>query len=143
MLTSPSLKNCTKCHSPTDLTEFYTSPKARDGLHQWCKECQRAASRAWDRSPKGQRQRRATHVKRAYGVTIEWLDEMLIEQGGVCAICKADEPGGKGGFHVDHDHVTGKVRGLLCHDCNVGLGCFRDSEEMVVEAAAYLRKASA
>jgi ribosomal protein L24E len=81
-------------------------------------------TRAASREPKIVRWRRSaeTHrrqsLRRRYGLTIEQFDEMLAEQGGVCAICGTDTPLGRGTFHVDHDHQTGQVRGLLCHPCN-------------------------
>lgn len=60
---------------------------------------------------------------------------MLEAQGGCCAICKAPK-GNK--LCVDHDHRTGKVRGLLCSNCNAGLGMFKDSEDLLQSAKGYL-----
>lgn len=66
------------------------------------------------------------------------------EQGGECAICDAEIPAVSEDRYlsacVDHDHKTGKVRGLLCWDCNVGLGKFLDNPDLLVSAAEYLRK---
>lgn len=62
---------------------------------------------------------------------------LLEKQGGKCAICDTTEPGGKG-WHKDHDHVTGIVRGALCHHCNLGLGNFKDSPELLAKASRYL-----
>jgi hypothetical protein len=61
---------------------------------------------------------------------------MIEAQGGLCAICAGplDRP------HVDHDHETGKVRGILCFNCNAGLGKFKDSVEIADAATEYLRK---
>jgi predicted nucleic acid-binding Zn ribbon protein len=75
---------------------------------------------------------------RAYGITAEWYAETLITQGNACAICRDTEPGGKGGWHVDHDHATGKVRGLLCHGCNIALGYLKDDITRLRAAIAYL-----
>jgi hypothetical protein len=58
---------------------------------------------------------------RLYGITKEQKDGMLLRQGG-CAACGATDPGAIKGWQVDHDHVTGKVRGVLCHPCNTTLG---------------------
>ena len=63
---------------------------------------------------------------------------MLEEQGGACAICRSTSPGGKGRFHVDHDHVTQEIRGLLCHGCNTTLGQVKDSPAALRAAAEYL-----
>lgn len=68
------------------------------------------------------------------------IARQLEAQGGVCAICGADGPGGRGGWHRDHDHATGKWRDLLCHYCNVGLGHFQDDPELLEKAATYLRR---
>jgi hypothetical protein len=64
---------------------------------------------------------------------------MLKEQGGVCKICGTDKPWSRSGkFTIDHDHATGRVRGLLCHNCNLGLGKFKDSIEFLRKAMEYL-----
>lgn len=64
---------------------------------------------------------------------------MFSEQGGVCAICQTDSPGGQNNtLHVDHSHSTGDVRGLLCVNCNKGLGHFQDSIELLAAASDYL-----
>ena len=76
-----------------------------------------------------------------YGVSREEYDAMLESQGGGCAICQTKVPGGKGAFHVDHDHETGVNRGLLCHFCNIGLGNFADDPNLLEDAAEYLRRA--
>lgn len=80
------------------------------------------------------RQSYAGVVKRKYGITSKDIDRMLIEQLGLCLIC--ENPTKK--FHVDHCHKTGKVRGLLCGGCNIGLGSFRDDVPRLKRAAAYL-----
>lgn len=76
----------------------------------------------------------------SYGVTEAQWRAMLRNQGGMCAICGASEPGGKGQWHVDHDHRTGNVRALLCHMCNVGLGAFRDNTDLLRAAMGYLTR---
>ena len=88
------------------------------------------------------RQYRATNRNKVllakYGLTgVEW-DAMLAAQGGKCAICGSSEPRGNR-WHTDHDHDAGTVRGILCHLCNVGIGCFQDSPAGLIAAAEYLR----
>jgi hypothetical protein len=63
---------------------------------------------------------------------------MLAAQGGCCAICRAEAPGGQGAWHVDHDHRSGAIRGLLCHACNLAIGLFMDDEQVLTAAVAYL-----
>src|SRR4029079_10467296 len=78
---------------------------------------------------------RKSHLKRNYGLTLAAFDELLASQGGGCAICGKPDVD-----HVDHNHRTGAVRGILCFRCNVALGQFDDDEERVMAAAAYLAR---
>jgi putative sterol carrier protein len=79
--------------------------------------------------------------KRKYGITIEERNSILIKQGG-CACCEAAKPGSKYGWQMDHDHVTGIIRGILCHHCNVALGQVKDSIEHLKKLIIYLEKHS-
>lgn len=78
------------------------------------------------------------YLKKAYGISVslEEHDRILATQGSVCAICKGTSIGKK--LAVDHDHVTGKVRGLLCHRCNLTLGVFNDSTEIFQAMIEYI-----
>lgn len=82
----------------------------------------------------------AAQRKRYYGVSREDTDALLAAQGNACAICRSAEPKGRGQWHLDHDHVTGKIRGFLCRPCNNGLGFFADSPLRLEAAAGYLRR---
>lgn len=84
---------------------------------------------------------REGHRWRAYGLTPEGYQEMLAAQGGRCAICATDKPH-KGALHVDHDHDTGEVRGLLCFCCNAGIGKLKDDPRLLVKALWYLTRKS-
>lgn len=77
-----------------------------------------------------------TRLRSAYGIDLLTYQTMLAAQQGACAICRG--VGCK--LFVDHDHATGKVRGLLCSACNLLLGKAKDTEEILLSAAAYLRK---
>jgi hypothetical protein len=86
-------------------------------------------------------------LKRKYDLTLAEFDAMLEEQGGRCAICRTDDPGAhkrrkgaRGVFAVDHDHITGKRRGLLCSECNSGIGKLGDSTERLEAALQYLKR---
>ena len=74
-----------------------------------------------------------------YGLGFEQYEAMLVEQCASCKICGTHTSETSRGLVIDHCHVTGKVRGLLCNACNAGLGMFRDSEDSLMAAAAYLR----
>ncbi len=84
--------------------------------------------------------RRATIVKSRYGLTQDGYDALLAQQGGRCAICRADSPGSWGDWRVDHDAVTGKVRGLLCDGCNKGIGCLQHDPDVIAAALRYLQR---
>lgn len=73
---------------------------------------------------------------KAFGVGIEWYRS----QPQSCGICGASEPSGNGRWHIDHNHVTGKVRGLLCHHCNVGIGCLRDDPKILLAALRWISR---
>lgn len=85
-----------------------------------------------------QTQARTSYLKRTHGLTITEYDEILEAQSNGCWICgKAPEEIGKR-LSVDHDHSTGKIRGLLCVNCNIGLGNFRDDPRLLTRAIEYL-----
>lgn len=73
------------------------------------------------------------HLKRRYGLTEAEVSQMIQAQGGTCAVCWEGKP-----EHVDHDHVTGEIRGILCFNCNGGLGQFKDDVSRLINAIAYL-----
>jgi Recombination endonuclease VII len=91
---------------------------------------------------------RKWNLRARYGLNQEELEKILAKQGGACAICGKTDAGGRGRFHIDHDHrccPRGRacrkcIRGLLCHHCNTALGKFGDSVEILEKAIAYLKK---
>ena len=95
-------------------------------------------------NPDEKKRRRNLHLIKTYGISLDDYNTLLAQQGGVCAICKRDYKGTRNGVeighHVDHDHATGKVRGILCTRCNVALGQFDDSIEYLNNAIKYLRE---
>jgi hypothetical protein len=83
---------------------------------------------------------RARRLRRQYGISQTAFDALLNSQGGVCAACGKPDWNGKGP-HVDHDHATGKVRGILCSNCNTILGHAKDNIAILELAIEYLREA--
>lgn len=75
-----------------------------------------------------------------YNLTKEEYQKLLENQNGKCKICKIEAEMLKAKLHVDHDHKTGKVRGLLCKMCNLGIGNFRDNPSLLNEAIIYLNQ---
>lgn len=112
-------------------------------LHKYCSiPCrQKWHYRRW-RSNGGRRDKRKQQdywLRSKYGITADQRDEMLVAQGGCCAICNTSEPSGYN-WHVDHNHETGEVRGLLCSKCNQGIGLFDESTVNLESAIDYLRR---
>ena len=132
---------CNKCGELKPLTEFYKTgrktDKQADKRHYSCKVCTK------QRLSQTPRNYRAHHLRRAYGISIEEYDTMLAKQDHRCAVCGTDDPGGKHKiFNVDHCHSTGKVRALLCRNCNMLLGMAKDRPEYLTQLIAYLVKHS-
>ena len=138
-------KLCATCGESKPLEDFY--PHSKPGLYQSsCKRCHCALSvERFSRLPADQQY--AAQFKRRlkkYGLTPASYEERLVAQGRRCAICGTNEPDGRANhagvarFTVDHDHATGAVRGLLCVECNRGLGAFDDDPERLALAIAYL-----
>lgn len=98
----------------------------------------REQERARRATPKAKRSKKNAALMKAYGITVEQFEAMAEAQAGLCGICakKLDM-----GFntHVDHCHETGAVRGILCNGCNVALGLFQDSADMLARAVSYLK----
>jgi len=125
------VKVCTKCAVEKSIEDFSFSR----GYASWCKECHRDAARISSKK-KSPEQNRAKHLKNAYSLTPEEFTYMVLEQGGVCGICGLVPSA----LFVDHDHVTNKVRGLLCQKCNSGIGFLGDSVEGLEKAVNYLKR---
>lgn len=95
-------------------------------------------SEKWFGMPEMRRRKRTQNLLASYGITLEQKESMLAAQGGVCAICGGDEHTETNSWHVDHDHKTGLVRGILCMLCNLLLGKAKDSPDILRSAANYL-----
>lgn len=122
------MKSCTKCQEKKPLSEYHQSAKASDGRASWCKICVNHKVR--ERSGRRIRnntytQKRKWQLKSRYGITPEEYDAMLVAQRWKCGVCRTDLLLEKR-IHVDHCHHTGRVRGVLCHTCNVRLGGWDD-----------------
>jgi hypothetical protein len=158
------MKQCRKCGELKPENEFYPSKGMADGFRSDCKACNLAAKRAryaanpqreiarvkqWQQLNKAivnARNRayreanplamREWHLRSKLGISIADYDELLRRQRGGCAVCH--KPPGNISLHVDHDHVTGKIRGLLCVGCNNAIGQFHDDADLLARAIDYV-----
>ena len=127
-------KICAKCGVSKTLDLFYKSKSGTFGKSGQCKDCTNKRHKENYCPQKAF----AKALKGKYNLTIDDYDQLLLDQNGSCAICNGSETGHLGRFVVDHDHLTGKVRGLLCWSCNVGIGHLKDNPKILVSAANYL-----
>ena len=163
-----TMKVCKKCGLSKPLEDFYRAAGMRDGRRNDCKVCDLAAKRQryladpqaaiarvkrWQQAnpdrvnvyhrarraePATKKAERSGYLKRKYGITVEQYDELLASQGGRCAICRR-EPRPDISLHLDHDHESGQLRGILCFRCNNALGDFDDDPTLLQAALGYLR----
>jgi hypothetical protein len=132
----PTHKKCRTCGATKPIEEFKVQPGNRDGRGCHCLICYRAKDRVKSKK---------NRMKTRYGVSPEEYKEMVSNQFNKCAICGNEETcldsyGNIRPLAIDHDHVTNKVRGLLCHKCNLGLGHFQDDIDRLQSAIQYLRE---
>ncbi len=151
------MKRCPRCKKEKELSCFGIDKRAKSGLSCYCKICRvematnynpirRERRRNDEEYRKKDNLRRINYwLKCEYGIDLEGYNDLFEKQNGVCAICgkPPDIDYGKtrvGRLCVDHDHHTGKLRGLLCHGCNVSLGFFKDDISILQKAIDYIKK---
>lgn len=156
---------CTLCQKIKPVSQFAVSRKltkiagiATLRFRGECKDCQRLRNQAWRlanveayraryreaRRKRTPEQKLKWLLKQEYGLTLEDYQRMMAAQDGRCAICR-ETPAPqkyKTGFHVDHCHTTGRIRGLLCHNCNVSIGHLKEDLVRIRALLAYLERHS-
>lgn len=141
-------KTCTFCKTEKPLTEFFSRGGKLSHLYKSrCKQCMQAQRQEWalhnkDHLNEWRRKNWVTTNRRLKrrGATEELYNELYEIQQGCCAIC--NEPEEKlSWLCIDHDHNTGRVRGLLCPSCNRGIGLLQDNPKFLLKAAKYIEEA--
>lgn len=126
---------CKKCSINFNLDKFYFNKNGKYKRQNVCKKCMNIYDYKIDKNFK---------LKKAYGITLDQYNEMLSKQDGKCMICLVNNNGyyrkKPRAFAVDHCHTTGKIRGLLCSDCNTGIGLLKDNIDLLNNAIKYLNK---
>lgn len=149
-------KVCKRCNVEQPINQFaIRTVNGRKYPRKQCRNCECALARLWykkiksannDTYKKIKKNDKNKQLKSAYGITLEQYDALAKQQNYVCAVCGKHESNMHGKSDnlsrlcVDHDHVTGRIRGLLCHKCNVGIGHFEDRLDVLASAIAYLSK---
>lgn len=119
------MKRCSKCKETKLLNHFYKQTDAKDGLHVMCKPCAKYAARNRE-------------LRRYYGMSRGDYNEMFSNQNGCCALCGTHQSQVARTLAVDHCHKTKKIRKLLCHLCNNGLGNFKENIQVMEKAIKYI-----
>ena len=125
------MKQCTHCKESKEDSEFYVikrPPPRQPTLYRHCKECCKAVQK------KNRDYSRNWELQKEYGITLTEYTEQCSKRNNTCDICHKEAK-----LHVDHSHVTGKVRGYLCGSCNRGIGLLQDKAELCYSAHLYLK----
>lgn len=128
---------CTGCKKEKELTtdNFYKNVRQTGGFNYYCRECSPKLCKNWYEKNKDKHNKKKQ--LRLYNLTEEEYNCLLLKQKNLCAICKKELPRIP---HIDHDHNTKKVRGLLHRQCNLLLGSARESISMLQNAIEYLKR---
>jgi len=133
------MKYCGCCTEKKPLDAFAKNKAKKDGLQERCRDCcSRHHKSTRHKRPKPTKESNRKRLLASYGLTHDVFLLMLESQGNSCAICRT-KTWGRPSPSIDHCHSTNVVRGLLCNDCNRGLGLFRDNPEALENAAKYIR----
>ena len=126
---------CRLCKEELPIEKFYLLSHESGKRRPECIRC----VREYQKSIYNPEKRKSQHLRYLYNITIDQYSDKLEDQGNLCAICGTDTPGGNGKkFYVDHNHATGQVRGLLCHNCNFLIGHCKENKEILMWAIMYL-----
>jgi hypothetical protein len=129
------MKKCTKCGVEKPLSSYHKQKLGKNGLRADCKTCSLQSNKNW--AKQNWEKRRNINLKCYYGFDFLQFKQMKDEQNNKCAICDIVFENEKH-THLDHDHATNKIRGILCNHCNRGLGAFKDSIQLLTKAIEYI-----
>lgn len=138
-------RRCYCCKNVKPVDSFSPHVRNKSGRSGICRECNKLKSQKWrDKNRQLLRDRMfAAHLRSKFGISVDKYNTVLNLQNGTCAICRKPEVEKRKGtvkrLAVDHDHRTGKVRGLLCQHCNTALGSFDENPNLLRAAIKYLQ----
>lgn len=138
------MKQCTVCNEIKSLEDFHRNKLASDGVHSSCKICRNRArklsNKAKEYTENYKEKQKENDLKRRFNINSQQYEAMLIAQDFSCGICRTHQKDLDKSLAVDHCHKTGAIRGLLCSRCNLSLGGFQDSIEVLEKAILYLKE---
>ena len=129
-------KYCRGCGETKSKSAFSRQKNLKDGRKHRCKECVKIYRAAHLGIVKYNREKNLAR----YGLSVQDYNRMFNKQKGCCAICGQHQSELRQALCIDHNHKTNQVRGLLCGNCNRGLGCFHESRGIFIKAIQYLGK---
>lgn len=128
-------KLCKQCETEKSSDMFQKDISKKGGFRPECKECT-AKNRKERYNPASNRR---NNLQKTFGKgVLDTYQELFDKQEGVCAICSSAENGRYKHLSIDHCHDSGKIRGLLCNNCNRGIGLLKDNPELLRKAAEYV-----
>lgn len=134
------MKTCIQCKLEKDQSCFYKRSASPDKLSYRCRDCDKAKRNSYNKEKGPDHFRKYTIIRtaRLAGVTVEFIEQAMKDQGYRCKICNVHQDELSKSLCIDHCHTTGKFRGMLCGKCNAGLGYFKDSVSSLRSAIEYL-----
>lgn len=149
------MKKCSTCKQLKDFSSFHKNKYTKVGLQSCCKICDKSRLSKWKKNNAAsvrkhtsfyrknnpeqvKRSCRSRDLKRFNNISIEEYDVLFVQQRGCCAGCQRHQFEFKQHLAVDHDHQTGRIRGLLCHGCNTFLGHMKDNPILLSTALTNL-----
>lgn len=131
-------KICNDCGKEKTLDRFHVDRSNKDGHCRRCKSCESLRGKKRYADPEYRENKVKANRERRTGLEQRLYLLLLEEQQGVCAICK-EAPTSRP-LYIDHNHTSGKIRGLLCNSCNLGIGLLKDRVEVLQNAISYLMR---
>lgn len=129
-------KQCSLCLENKPLESFCKKWDTKDGLNMRCRSCKVIESKKW--RVKNPNSVRNSNLKYFTGLSLYEYNLLFEFQKGCCAICGRHQSELNKSLFVDHNHETGKIRGLLCSKCNFGIGIFKDDVKLLRNGIEYL-----
>lgn len=132
-------KRCSHCKEVKDISNFCKNKSTKDGYHHQCKKCASEYALAYSKTKTGKINGKFNMLKYRYGLTRDEYHDLINKQKNKCCICGDELKTGTGKSGIDHNHETGKVRGILCRNCNILIGYLECNKHKINIAMKYIK----